>query len=117
MQLTLDLAHSAPPIPFPTPAPRWTHTRFLESVRANMLRRADELETIARTFQGLPAAKRIDKLPNQGVNLPAFQMSAEHRQEIRASVAAIRATYGDPTWLARELAGWNLHEEELPIAA
>lgn len=102
----------SPAAPILAPAPAapvpWTRTRFLENVRAACLRRAGILEFTANTFQGLPA--------DLGFNLPAFQMSAEHRAEIRASAAAMRAEYADPTWLARELARWEMMSDSARAA-
>lgn len=79
----------------------WTRRTFLHNVRAHCLRRANELEEIARYFTGLPAAP--------GFNLPAFHMADEHRAEIKASAEKMRAEYADPLWMAQRLARWEMN--------
>jgi hypothetical protein len=82
--------------------PNLPHTRrtFLHNVRAHCLRRANDLEQIARYFTGLPAAP--------GFNLPAFVMCDEHRAQVRASAEQMRAEYADPLWMAQQLARWEM---------
>jgi hypothetical protein len=123
-QTSLAFQPAAPPIFAPAPAPAapadvltlkpyapWTRATFLHNVRAHSLRRADELEAIARDFKGLPATAGIMLIGETGVpiDLPAFVPSQEWRALGFARAAAIRAVYGDPTWLPCELARWDMN--------
>jgi hypothetical protein len=129
-QTSLVFAPAAPPIFAPAPAAPadpltlkpyapWTRATFLHNVRAHSLRRADELEAIARDFKGLPATAGIMLLGETGVpiNLPAFVPSPEWRAEGFAHAAKIRAVYADPLWMARELARWEMTGAENPQPA
>jgi len=118
-QTSLAFPPAAPPILAPAapadpltlkPYAPWTRATFLHNVRAHSLRRADELEALARDFKGLPATAGIMLLGETGVpiNLPAFVPCPEWRAQGFAHAAKIRAVYADPLWMARELARWEM---------